>query len=142
MKDDHPSALQSRCQTFLNAQGLVFSHKYYTQIQGQLFVTEKLCDFVVWIPKGKMTQRIYPNVNFIEKLSRKLTNFCVDHMLPEILKTSILACESTRTEATENSSQFYCSCRQVEYGKMIMCDSPSYKYTWFPLWTCGYSAGM
>ena len=38
VKDDHPNALQSKHQTFLNAQGLVSSHKYYTQIQGQLFV--------------------------------------------------------------------------------------------------------
>ena len=61
MKDDHPSALQTIRQTFLNSQGLglVSSHKYYTQIQGQLFVTEKLyCDFVVWTPKGRMTQDV------------------------------------------------------------------------------------
>ena len=133
VKDDHPSALQSRRQTFLNAQGLVSSHKYYTQVQGQLFVTEKLyCDFVMWTPKGMVTQRIYPNVNFIEKLSRKLTNFYVDHMLPEILRSSLSAYESTSTAATGNSSQqLYCLCQQVEYGKMIMCDSPSCKYTWF-----------
>ena len=133
VKDDHPNALQSKHQTFLNAQGLVSSHKYYTQIQGQLFVTEKLyCDFVVWTPKVRITQRIYPNVNFVEKLSWKLTNFYIDHMLPDISAYESTSSAGIENSAAENSSQqLYCSCQQVEYGKMIMCDNPSCKYLWF-----------
>jgi len=47
-----------------------------TQIQGQLFVTERhYCDLVVWMPKGRITQRIYLNANFTRKMLRKLANF-------------------------------------------------------------------
>lgn len=38
--------------------GLVQSHKYYTQVQGQLEVSGRdFCDFVVWTPNGLFIQR-------------------------------------------------------------------------------------
>jgi len=77
-----------------------------------------------------MSQRIYPNVNFIEKYHGNWPSFMLTmHILPEILRSSLSAYKSTSTAATGNSSQqLYCLCQQVEYGKMIMHDSPSYDF--------------
>ena len=61
--DSHPDSLQNKKRSFLNSQGLVRSHKYYTQIQGQLLICDKqFCDFVVWTTKGLISERIYVDV--------------------------------------------------------------------------------
>lgn len=60
VKDLHPSALKGRPGSFLTEAGLNRSHKYYTQVQGQLALCGgQFCDFVVWTPIGLITQRIY-----------------------------------------------------------------------------------
>ena len=74
---EHPDTLRSKVRSFLNEYDLIKTHKYFTQIQGQLslLVTEKAyCDFVVWIPKGQVIQRFYTDISFTEKLLQKLTN--------------------------------------------------------------------
>ena len=71
-KDSHPDILRSQKSSFLNARGLIISHKYYTQVQGQLLITDKdYCDFVVWTPCGITIQRIYQDLSFSEKLEKK-----------------------------------------------------------------------
>jgi hypothetical protein len=41
------------------------SHRYYHQIQGQLFATrKKWCDFFVWAPRLFIKTRIYPDVEW------------------------------------------------------------------------------
>lgn len=75
-KDSHPDVLKSKKNSFLNAHGLLTSHKYYTQVQGQLLITEKdYCDFVVWTPCGITMQRIYQDLSFTEKLEKNLWPF-------------------------------------------------------------------
>ena len=55
VKDDHPDILREKPKSFLNEHGLVMTHKYYTQVQGQSLVSQKkYCDFVVWTPKGQV----------------------------------------------------------------------------------------
>ena len=106
-------------------------------MQGQLLVTEKdFCDFVVWTPHGIKIQRIYQNIHFTEKLVRKLTNFYVEHVLPEILQRSMQSlqseCAATNELSNENSEPIvYCLCQQEEHGKMIMCEDPNCEYVWF-----------
>ena len=41
VKDSHSDILKSQKGSFLNTHGLIASHKYYTQVQGQLLITEK-----------------------------------------------------------------------------------------------------
>ena len=129
--DSHPDSLRSKKRSFLNSQGLVRSHKYYTQIQGQLLICNKLfCDFVVWTTKGLISERIYVDIRFTEKLSKKLTDFYIDTFLPEILTHK---CLDDTPEASEenNSDNLYCICQRPEYGKMIQCDNSQCKYIWF-----------
>ena len=51
-------------------------HRYYTQVQGQLMVSGlSFCDFFLWTPSVGKVERIYPDVQFWEKLDKKLTLF-------------------------------------------------------------------
>lgn len=128
--DSHPDSLRNKKRSFLNSQGLVRSHKYYTQIQGQLLICDKqFCDFVVWTTKGLISERIYVDVRFTEKLSKKLTDFYVDTFLPEILTHRCL--DDTSESSEDNSDKLYCICQRPEYGKMVCCDNNQCKYIWF-----------
>lgn len=129
--DSHPDSFRTKKRSFLNSQGLVRSHKYYTQVQGQLLICEKkFCDFVIWTTKGLIIERIYIDVRFTEKLSKKLTDFYVDRFLPEILTHK---CFDDMPEASgeSNDNELYCICQSPEYGKMIQCDNSTCKYVWF-----------
>ena len=53
--------------------GMVISHAHYTQVQGQLLIYERqFTDFVAWALKGAVIERVYQDINFTEKLLRKL----------------------------------------------------------------------
>ena len=132
-RNSHPDTLRSVNKSFLNSQGLVRTHKYYTQVQGQLLLCEKQhCDFVVWTTEGLLTERVYIDVRFTEKLEKKLTNFYVEKLLPTIL---ICRFSSDNHEISsrenEGSDKLYCICQSPEYGKMIRCDHPECEYEWF-----------
>ena len=52
VRDGKPEDLVGRIGSFLSDGGLIHSHKYYTQVQGQLEICRKtFCDFIVWTPK-------------------------------------------------------------------------------------------
>ena len=130
-RNAHPDNLRSSKMSFLNSQGLVKTHKYYTQVQGQLLVCEKqFCDFVVWTTRGLIVERIYIDVRFTVKLSRKLTEFYVEKLLPMILTRRYL--DDAPEESSENEDcTTYCICQGPEYGKMISCDNPQCQQEWF-----------
>lgn len=62
------------------------THKYYYQVQGQLFVTDrKSCYFVIWTPKGLIYELINKDLQLWEKMLPKLNDFYFKHLLPNIL---------------------------------------------------------
>ena len=78
--------LRSANKSFLSSQVLVHTHKCFIQIQGQLLLCEKqYCDFVVWATKGLLTEIVYIDVRFTEKLGEKLINFYVEKLFTAIL---------------------------------------------------------
>ncbi len=121
VKDGEPHLLQDKKGSFMDKMGLIKSHKYYTQVQGQLEVCERnYCDFIVWTPNGLYIERIYKDVKFIERLFQKLTTIFVEQFLPEIMTRKLQMCK------------VYCVCQQEEYGKnMIQCENKTCKYEWF-----------
>ncbi len=120
IKDGEPHLLQDKKGSFMDKKGLIKSHKYYTQVQGQLEVCERnYCDFIVWTPNGLYIERIYKDVKFIERLFQKLTKFFVEQFLPELMTCKLQMCK------------VYCVCQQEEYGKMIQCENQTCKYEWF-----------
>ena len=62
------------------------THAYYYQVQAQIKFCESLyCDFVVWLGKDIIIQRILPDPQFIESALEKSTNFFKYAILPELL---------------------------------------------------------
>ena len=126
-RECHPKDLRGKL--FLNSDGrLKHSHKYYTQIQGQLAVTDRsFCDFIVWTPKGFEQERVVVNASFWEKVQRKLTCFFVEHLLPEIMTHTM-----NPTELQTDEDKVYCLCEgSCEDSQMIACDNDSCKHEWF-----------
>ncbi len=128
-RHSHPQELKGMPGSFLKINGLSRSHKYYTQVQGQLAMCDKdFCDFVVWTPKGIIVERINRDLPFWEKLIAKLTAFYVENMLPELISHRL---DTVATERDRDKENKYCFCREGEHGDMIQCDNPSCKYVWF-----------
>ncbi|KAK3584344.1 hypothetical protein CHS0354_006335 [Potamilus streckersoni] len=60
------------------------SHKYYYQVQTQIFLSEKkYCDFVIWTNKDISVERILPNPELWQDIKTKST-FFVHVILPEL----------------------------------------------------------
>ena len=130
-RDLHPDALRGKSQSCLTERGVSTSHPYYTQIQGQLFITElDYCDLVIWTKKGMVIERIYADINFSEKLLKKLTDFYIDIFLPKFLQLALGDFLPTITQQRAQP-KLYCLCQKVESGQMVMCDNPNCPYGWF-----------
>ena len=62
------------------------SHRYYFQIQLQMFVTGcEYCDFVVWTPKVLHAERIVKDVMFCKQVILKCKPFFYKCILPEVI---------------------------------------------------------
>ena len=62
------------------------SHKYYYQVQAQMYVTErKFCDFVVWSKHDVVCIRIPRDDTFIQEKLTKVLEFYEEYILPEIV---------------------------------------------------------
>ena len=130
-KDQDPNVIRGKPQSCLTERGVSITHSYYTQIQGQLLITEvNYCDLVIWTRKGIIMERIYPDVKFTEKLLRKLTDFYVDNFLPKLLQSTLSEFLPSITQQ-HMQPQLYCFCQKEESGRMVMCDSPNCPYGWF-----------
>ena len=68
------------------------SHKYYTQVQSQMAVTNtKACFFVVWCPNGKPhIEKIQFNTKHWDATLQNLTTFYKSHVLTYVLGVSQL----------------------------------------------------
>ena len=133
-QEAHPNQLMKNKGFFLNEKGLLNrSHRYFTQVQGQLLITgRKHCDFVVWTPLGIHVDRIYEDYTFTEKLVKKLTIFYVEKLLPAIMTNLSDSCPTiTQDETFSDEDQIYCYCRREESGKMIKCDNKDCELGWF-----------
>ena len=66
--------------------GVVTSHAYFTQVQGQLVIADRQhCDLVVWATAGITIERVLLDVSFTEKLLTKLTAFYVTNIISEFI---------------------------------------------------------
>lgn len=66
--------------------GLKPNHKYYHQIQGQMFATKlPWCDFVIWTPKDLLVQRIFADPDWPRQAIPKLVEFYETHLRPKLV---------------------------------------------------------
>ncbi|XP_061672472.1 syntaxin-binding protein 1b isoform X4 [Syngnathoides biaculeatus] len=65
------------------------NHNYYYQVQGQLLTSgAEFCDFVVYTRVDLFVQRIYPNIDFMENMLNKLSQFYFQHVQSYIRRHS------------------------------------------------------
>ena len=63
------------------------THKYYTQVQGQLFVAKAMkCYFVFWVNDGLfLVQEIERDEVFIQAMMPKLSSFVEQCLIPALI---------------------------------------------------------
>ena len=107
------------------------AHKYYNQIQHQMFVTgRKYCDFVVWLdPKEICVSRCAYDVSYEQTTVPKLLAFWENHIFPKL--TSHVS-EKPKTVP----ESIHCTCGQSDdVDKMVGCDSITCPNEWYH-WSC------
>ena len=106
-------------------------HKYYYQIQGQLFILERAyCYLFIWTPftvgneNNTITVRIFKDKKFCEEMVGKLQNYFFNTLLPEIVTRRNDIC-------VDNKQQYCCICKRPCFEPMIACDGIDCKTEWF-----------
>ncbi|XP_077058645.1 uncharacterized protein LOC143711198 [Siphateles boraxobius] len=133
------------------------THKYYSQVQTQIFVTRSgFCDFVVWTQRDCAVVRILPDVEFWTTLLTKAQEFFLKVSLPELVACHHTRAASTtphhltalqqvhtkrpRTQALQKTNQLWCICRGPEdQDDMVACDKENCTIQWFHLSCVGLS---
>ncbi|XP_052245711.1 uncharacterized protein LOC127854658 [Dreissena polymorpha] len=110
-------------------------HKYYTQVQFQLFVYEvQFCDFVIMTQPASgnsmLIVRIFRDNVLIDKLQKCCQDFLKNHLVPEIFTQCLKNKETTAIKHKE-SDVLWCICNEPEYGKMIMCSNEECLKGWY-----------
>ena len=110
------------------------SHRYYTQIQLQMYVNQvKYCDFVVFTQPGEPCLHIN-RIPYNAAFCKQLVDLCSSHwkafVLPELV-SGRLDNQMRNVPEDEPTIPVWCICGQPEYGKMIQCDNTDCKMEWF-----------
>ncbi|WAR07527.1 hypothetical protein MAR_017485 [Mya arenaria] len=87
--ENKDSKIDIKDQTFfLNSDNkLKTNHRYYSQIQFQMYVSGKtFCDFVVFTYKGIVIQTVPYDPEFVNRLIKKCTDFAINDLVPEIIQ--------------------------------------------------------
>ena len=113
--------------------GLLKSHRYFDQVQHQLFVTATTyCDFVVWLQPGHIiVDRIEVDPAYITATVPKLHLFWEKHVFRELQSHAI-----QNKQPKETSKSSHCSCGQPDnVDQMVGCDSLDCPIEWYH-WSC------
>jgi hypothetical protein len=103
-------------------------HRYYTQVQFQMFITDvDYCDLVVFTkckPPSMVIVRVPRDNDFCTKLVTKCKKFVKEHLACELL-TKELENEPVNSvvvddlDTNNNELERWCICGEPEYGRMI-----------------------
>lgn len=110
------------------------THRYYAQVQLQMFVFgTKLSHFVIWTPQWIHITEVERNDDYLSESLPKLEQFHLDHILPEILTRKMENCNGAQTDAENKSKDLLCYCRKpYDNGTCwIGCDNLTCRYKWF-----------
>ena len=114
------------------------SHKYYAQIQLQMFVYDcQWCDFVVYFgEKRQFTVKTIPrDDSYLSNTLPQLRTFWERAVLPELLTRRLEESERQRKaveESTDNKRYCYCK-KDIDGVQMVGCDNPSCPHEWIHL---------
>ena len=96
------------------------SHKYYFQVQLQMFICKfSSADFLLYSPNNNGTillTTVKSNKDFIEKMNAKSWQYFENVLLPELVARRL-------DNSLENDRKIYCFCGKSSVGNMIACDN-------------------
>lgn len=137
------TAKDKDCKTFLGSSNchlennlLKKSHKYYSQVQLQMFVyNAKFCDFITWAPKFVIITYVQRDDEFINDMLNKCKNIYVSHILPELHTRRLeMSQYAVVTQEKPNQQKLYCSCQMPQDEReYIGCDNPDCETEWYHL---------
>lgn len=105
LSPDHEQALRDPHYCLGSDLALKKNHRYYTQVQHQLLVTQKeWCDFAVWTQEGMTIQRVVQDKSFCEELLHTMNKFLNDYLLPELLCRKLKPADALKESLTEDTS--------------------------------------
>ena len=129
LKDKDPTkcfGIDSFC---IDATGnLKKSHRYYAQVQMQMYVTLiDTCDFVVYTEKDIFITKIEKDSAFIDSMVVKSTKFFFNHLMPELLSRQI----QRNLPVPQVKISSVCFCGKAETKRMIICSDMNCSVTSF-----------
>ncbi|VDI40629.1 Hypothetical predicted protein [Mytilus galloprovincialis] len=115
------------------------NHRYYTQVQFQMFILQlTFCDFIVFTkckPSPRMViVRVSIDVNFCHALISTCELFVKTYVIRELVTRQLENQQQVATrppEENNNEKKTWCLCAEPEYGKMIKRDKSECPYQWF-----------
>ena len=111
--------------------GLKENHRYYTQVQLQMYVCKvDYVDFLVWTPIDCIISRVNRNDTFISEMVKKLETVWYNHILLELVTRKLENGMDKENKSPVSCSamsdtciQTYCVCKTTEdSGAMVACD--------------------
>jgi len=123
-RDIHPLTAAHRDDDYCLATdgSLKVKHKYYSQVQLQMFVHKvDYCDFVIYTNVACHICRIVHDKEFTSQMIVNCKKFWFEYVLPEI-RSHELAKDGSETAAGVITDQV-CSCRKPAFGHMIRCSA-------------------
>lgn len=111
------------------------SHRYYSQIQLQMYVTRSTyCDFYVFLEHDSELVRISYDTSFVNGLLAKCSDFFLSSVLPELLTRRLYSRVSENTQSPVDDGtvvELLCLCNQPAYGRMVKCSNDNCTMQWF-----------
>ncbi|XP_074039917.1 uncharacterized protein isoform X1 [Leptinotarsa decemlineata] len=103
------------------------NHKYYFQVQAQIFISNILyCDFVVWCPNFIYVERVFPDFEFWENNLKKALDFHKQVIMPELLGRYYTS------KVPGGNITKWCFCKTIDDGRpMVQCDNEGCLITFF-----------
>ena len=129
-RDEDPNEIEDESfylQHTRNSKELCHTHAYYFEVQGQLSICARDCDFVCWTPHGMYVERITRDESFFDDLKPHLDAYFLKVILPILLTGRmevVFSINNTNSGVSTNSAaKTYCKCGGPEEGKTIACDN-------------------
>ena len=130
--DNIDEAISSKDFFLTKEKTLKKGHKYYTQIQLQLFVCEmEQCELVVWTPKWMYHVTVERDSNFIKIMVDTIDQFFSKIILPELLTRELEQCLEKPKPIAKDQLYCYCNSKHDDRETWIGCDAVDCKRQWF-----------
>lgn len=134
-KDKDMKSFLDSADCYIKQNELKNTHKYYSQVQLQMFVYQvDSCDFVTWAPKFVIITYVKKDEKFVREMIDKCKLMYRNHILPELLTRKIENANQPTNDPTPVTAptKLFCICQKPEdENEYVGCDNPECKIEWY-----------